>query len=156
MAEKRTTYKIQDLGGIGEVQIADEVVAIIAGDAVSERFAHFGFSINTWKTETSFIGRKDDLRFCKSLTVYSIEFVNDLFTLLEHWKLIFSNRNSSSTECSDICSLADRIAEESNRNACFEITHLDLRFNCRVTLYTCYSNKVRCNAAGNSQKEKSS
>ena len=31
MAEKRTTYKIQDLGGIGEVNIADEVVAIIAG-----------------------------------------------------------------------------------------------------------------------------
>ena len=28
MAEKRITYKIQDLGGIGEVQIADEVVAI--------------------------------------------------------------------------------------------------------------------------------
>ena len=27
MAEKRTTYKIQDLGGIGEVHIADEVVA---------------------------------------------------------------------------------------------------------------------------------
>ena len=24
MAEKRTTYKIQDLGGIGEVHIADE------------------------------------------------------------------------------------------------------------------------------------
>ena len=26
MAEKRTTYKIQDLEGIGEVQIADEVL----------------------------------------------------------------------------------------------------------------------------------
>ena len=34
--EKRTTYKIQDLGGIGEVQIADEVVAIIAGLAATE------------------------------------------------------------------------------------------------------------------------
>ena len=29
MAEKRTTYKIQDVGGIGEVKIADEVVTII-------------------------------------------------------------------------------------------------------------------------------
>ena len=29
MAEKRTTYKIQDIEGIGEVQIADEVVTII-------------------------------------------------------------------------------------------------------------------------------
>ena len=27
MAEKRITYKIQDLGGIGEVQIADEAVS---------------------------------------------------------------------------------------------------------------------------------
>ena len=36
MAEKRTTYKIQDLGGIGEVNIADEVVAIIAGLAATE------------------------------------------------------------------------------------------------------------------------
>ena len=29
MAEKRTTYKIQDVGGIGEVKIADEVVTIL-------------------------------------------------------------------------------------------------------------------------------
>jgi uncharacterized alkaline shock family protein YloU len=36
MAEKRTTYKIQDLGGIGEVHIADEVVAIVAGLAATE------------------------------------------------------------------------------------------------------------------------
>ena len=36
MAEKRTTYKIQDVGGIGEVQIADEVVAIIAGLAATD------------------------------------------------------------------------------------------------------------------------
>lgn len=36
MAEKRTTYKIQDVGGIGEVKIADEVVAIIAGLAATE------------------------------------------------------------------------------------------------------------------------
>ena len=36
MAEKRTTYKIQDIEGIGEVQIADEVVAEIAGLAATE------------------------------------------------------------------------------------------------------------------------
>lgn len=36
MTEKRTTYKIQDIGGIGEVKIADEVVAIIAGLAATE------------------------------------------------------------------------------------------------------------------------
>ena len=36
MAEKRTTYNIQDLGGIGEVHIADEVVAIVAGLAATD------------------------------------------------------------------------------------------------------------------------
>lgn len=36
MSEKRTTYKIQDLGSVGEVHIADEVVAIIAGLAATE------------------------------------------------------------------------------------------------------------------------
>lgn len=36
MAEKRTTYKIQEVDGVGEVKIADEVVAIIAGLAATE------------------------------------------------------------------------------------------------------------------------
>ena len=36
MAEKRTTYKIQDVGGIGDVKIADEVVTIIAALAATE------------------------------------------------------------------------------------------------------------------------
>lgn len=36
MAEKRTTYKIQEMNGIGEVHIADEVVAIIAGLAATD------------------------------------------------------------------------------------------------------------------------
>ena len=36
MAEKRTTYKLQDVGGIGEVHIADEVVAIVAGLAATD------------------------------------------------------------------------------------------------------------------------
>lgn len=36
MAEKRTTYKIQDVGNVGHVHIADEVVTIIAGLAATE------------------------------------------------------------------------------------------------------------------------
>lgn len=36
MAEKRNTYKIQDIGESGEVRISDEVVAIIAGLAATE------------------------------------------------------------------------------------------------------------------------
>lgn len=36
MAEKRRTYRIQEISGIGQVQIADEVVAVIAGLAATE------------------------------------------------------------------------------------------------------------------------
>lgn len=36
MAEKRITYKIQEVGGIGEVQISEEVVSIIAALAATE------------------------------------------------------------------------------------------------------------------------
>lgn len=36
MAEKRKTYKLQDVGGIGEVKIADEVVTVIAALAATE------------------------------------------------------------------------------------------------------------------------
>ena len=36
MAEKRTTYKLQDVGVIGEVKIADEVVTVIAGLAATD------------------------------------------------------------------------------------------------------------------------
>ncbi len=36
MAEKRTTYKLQEVGGIGEIQIADEVVTIIAALAATD------------------------------------------------------------------------------------------------------------------------
>lgn len=36
MAEDRNIYKIHDNGSLGEVQIADEVVAIIAGLAATE------------------------------------------------------------------------------------------------------------------------
>ena len=39
MAEKRTTYKIQDIEGIGEVQIADEVVT---GNITNELVSKLG------------------------------------------------------------------------------------------------------------------
>ena len=36
MAEKRTIYKIQDIGGIGQVSIADDVVTMVAALAATE------------------------------------------------------------------------------------------------------------------------
>ncbi len=36
MAEKRNVYKIQDIGGVGEVHISDEVIAMIAALAATD------------------------------------------------------------------------------------------------------------------------
>ena len=93
-------------------------------DAVSKGFAHFGFAVNTWQTQACLVGRKHDLRLCKSLTVYGVEFVHDFLALLQHWKLILPNRNCRCAESGNICCLADRIAEKSYRNAGFKITLL--------------------------------
>ena len=59
MAEKRTTYKIQDLGGIGEVQIADEVVAIIAGLAATEVEGVASMAGNITNELVSMLGMKN-------------------------------------------------------------------------------------------------
>ena len=122
--------------------LTDVICFVRQIDAVAERFAHLGFAIDTWQTETCLIVRKYDLRICQSLAVYAVEFVNDFLTLLDHWHLVFANRNSSCTECSNISCLTDRIAEETNRNAGFKVTLLDLSFYRRVTLYTGYSHQV--------------
>ena len=66
----------------------------------------------------------------------------DFFTLLDHRHLIFTNRYMRCTESCDICCLTDWITEETNRNACLKITHLNFSFNGRVTLHTCNRNKV--------------
>ena len=87
-------------------------------------------------------GGKNDLWINKCLTVYRIELVNDLLTLLDHRHLILSNRNLCGLECCDICSLADRITEESNRDTCLEVSHLDLCLNGRISLDSCHCYKV--------------
>ena len=68
--------------------------------------------------------------------------MDDLLALLKHRKLIFTYRYMGCTKGSNIGSLTDRIAEKAYRDAGFKITHLNLRFNGRITLYTCYSNQI--------------
>ena len=68
--------------------------------------------------------------------------MNNFLTLLKHRKLIFTYRYMRCTKSCDICGLADRITEESNRNAGFKITLFNFRFNCRIALHTCYSNQI--------------
>ena len=59
MAEKRTTYKIQDLGGIGEVHIADEVVAIVAGLAATDVDGVASMAGNITNELVSKLGKKN-------------------------------------------------------------------------------------------------
>ena len=111
-------------------------------NAVAERFAHFGFAVDTRQTQACFVGRKHDLRIGQCLAVNSIEFVYNFFALLDHRHLILANRYMCCTESGDVCCLADRVTEKSNRNAGFKISHLNLGFYGRVTLYTCHCNKI--------------
>ena len=57
--EKRTTYKIQDLGGIGEVHIADEVVAIVAGLAATDVDGVASMAGNITNELVSKLGKKN-------------------------------------------------------------------------------------------------
>ena len=68
--------------------------------------------------------------------------MHDLTTLLDHRHLVLTNRNSGSLECSDVGCLADRIAEEAHRNACLEVTHLDLRLYGWVSLKAGNRNQI--------------
>ena len=62
--------------------------------------------------------------------------MNYLLTLLEHGHLVLAYRHRSSLKRCNIGSLADRICKETYRNTGLKISHLDLRFNGRISLQT--------------------
>ena len=66
--------------------------------------------------------------------VYGIEFMHNLFCLLQHRHLILANRNDRCLKRSDISRLADRIGEKTNRDTGLEIPHLDFGFYRRISL----------------------
>lgn len=59
MAENRTILKIQDIGGIGEVKVADEVVTIIAGLAATEVDGVASMAGNITNELVSKLGKKN-------------------------------------------------------------------------------------------------
>lgn len=59
MAEDRSTYKIYENEGLGEVQIADEVVAIIAGLAATEADGVASMAGNITNELVSKLGKKN-------------------------------------------------------------------------------------------------
>ena len=94
MAEKRITYKIQDLGGIGEVQIADEVVAIIAGLAATEVNGVASMAGNITNELVSKLGMKNLSRGVKVTVLEGVVTV-DLNLNIEYGKNIQEKVKSS-------------------------------------------------------------
>ena len=111
-------------------------------NTVTKGFTHLCFSIRSRKTATAFVLRNQRFRHNQCFSIYTVEFVYDLTALFDHRKLILTYRYSRCLKRCDICCLADRISKESYRNTCFKITHLDLRFNCWVSLKTGYRNQI--------------
>ena len=59
VSRRISTYKIQDLGGIGEVHIADEVVAIVAGLAATDVDGVASMAGNITNELVSKLGKKN-------------------------------------------------------------------------------------------------
>ena len=68
--------------------------------------------------------------------------MDDLSGLLDHGRLVFSYRHGRRLKGSNVRSLADGIGEKANRNACFKVAHLNLRFYRRISLETGNRHKI--------------
>ena len=81
-------------------------------DTVAQRLTHLSLSIRTRQTQTNRIIRKKDFRFYQCFAIDMVETAYNLTCLFNHRFLVFSHRNSSSLECCNIGSLADRISKK--------------------------------------------
>src|SRR5574344_1554024 len=77
-----------------------------------------------------------------SFSVKGIELMDDFIRLFDHRSLVFSDRNQIRIECRDICSLADRVAEESGRDGITEILLGKFRLDGRIPLQTGKSDQI--------------
>ena len=105
-------------------------------DAVADGFAHLRFAVGAGQAQAGFVCGKDDVWFDQDFAVDVIEFADDLACLLEHRLLVFAGRDMGGLEGRDVARLADRVAEETGRNAGFEILLLDFCFDSRISLET--------------------
>ena len=71
-------------------------------DAVTERFAHFGLSVNAGQAALSLVFRYHSLGHYQRFAVNSVKFFDYLSRLLEHGQLILSDRYNVCVECGDV------------------------------------------------------
>ena len=74
-------------------------------DAVSEAFAHLCFSVHAGQTPLGLILGDHGLRQDQRFPVDLVEFFHNLARLLNHRKLVFSNRDDRRVKRGDIRSL---------------------------------------------------
>ena len=111
-------------------------------NTVTQRLAHLGLAVSTRQTQAGCIVRQQNFGFHQCFTVNIVEAAYDLTGLFNHRFLIFTGRNCRSLKSSNVSSLADRISKETDRNTCFEITHLYFSLHRRITLQAGYCNQV--------------
>lgn len=111
-------------------------------DAVAETLAHLLLTIGSRKATAAGNLWKQDLWFYQYRRISLVEAANQLAGYLQHRLLVLTGRHGCSLESGDVGSLAHRIAEETERNVCLEVTHLDLSLHSWVTLNTRYRDEV--------------
>ena len=103
-------------------------------NTVTKRLAHLLLAVYARKSAACLILWQKHLWLNQHLIINRVELSHNLPCLLNHWKLVFSNRNCCCLEGCDICRLTDRICKKSHRYACLKVSHLYLALYCRITL----------------------
>ena len=111
-------------------------------DAVAETLTHLLLTVSSRKTTAAGNLRKQNLRLYQNRCISLVEAANQLAGYLQHRLLVLTGRHGCSLESGDVGSLTHRIAEETERNVCLEVTHLNLSLHSWVTLNTRYADEV--------------
>lgn len=111
-------------------------------DAVAETLTHLLLTIGSWKATAAGNLWKQDFWLYQYRRINLVETANQLAGYLQHWLLVLTGRHGCSLESGDVGSLAHWIAEETERNVCLEVTHLDLCLYGWVTLNARYRDEV--------------
>ena len=130
------------VGEHGHDLLFDLVRVLAQIDAVAERLAHLGLAVDAGQAQAGLVVREQHLGLDQRVPVNRIEFADDFLGLLQHRGLIFAHGHGRCLEGRDVGRLADRVGEETDRDAGFKVAHLDFGFHCGVALEPGHGHKV--------------
>ena len=130
--------------GVHRAYLLPNVISRIGEvDAVAQRLRHLLLTISTWQATSRQVLWQQNIRLYQYWGINLIKATSQFTSYLEHGFLILTCRNSSCLKQGDVCSLRNRIAEESQGDAlALKATHLYFGLHRRITLYTTYRYKV--------------